>query len=69
MLKFIDKLFFKQSYATAQLDINKVQSKEEPKVAELRAKAKAKLEQWGRKSLLENGPYSMNNTVLKGPRG
>lgn len=37
---------------------------EDPKVAELREKAKAKMEAWGRKSLSEGGNFSMNNRVL-----
>jgi len=37
---------------------------EHPKVAELREKAKAKMKEWGRPSLLEGGEFSLNNTVL-----
>jgi hypothetical protein len=64
MLNFIDKLFFRQPAYPVSIQQTMGAFQEEPKVAELRAKAKAKMEEWGRKPLLEGGKFSLNNTVL-----
>ena len=68
MMKFLNKLFPQ----TANLKVNIKPTigvvKENPKLEELRAQAKDKMEKWGRKSLLEGGEFSLNNNVLNAHR-
>lgn len=40
--------------------------KEHPNVSTIRAEAKEKMKQWGRKTMLEGGAFSRNHTVLRG---
>lgn len=65
MMKFLDKLIFPQPANDALPAIRQGEIKEHPNVEKLRKEAKAKMEQWGRKSLLDGGEFSLNNKVLK----
>jgi hypothetical protein len=71
MIKLLSNLFSGQTRAQARANQEANQRAyaelafpEHPKVAELREKAKAKMKEWGRPSLLEGGEFSLNNTVL-----
>lgn len=67
MMKFLNNVFSAPKSAHDPfhgVDISC--TKEHPKVAELRTEAKAKMKQWGRKSLIEGGSFSRNNDILNG---
>ncbi len=55
--------------AQPEVDMGNVLSRsfcgEHPNVAGLRADAKAKMENWGRKTLLQNGEFTRKLTVLR----
>lgn len=64
MIKFLLSLF-KPQVDTSGITSDSFKT-ENPNVAKLREEAKAKMKQWGRKSMLEGGEFSFtHNHVLK----